>query len=107
MAKSGTLQSNASAFEHITDPVLRKKLEEVASQHQVTKRDIPPEVNTYPKFVFSRTTPSRAIGGPVRVRNGLDEEPRGGTILERIGRAYRVDVNGEVLIVHEADDSWG
>lgn len=73
----------------------------------MAKEQIPPEVNRFPRFVFSRATLERNPGSPVRVRNGLDEDPRGGTIIKQVGRAYLVDVQGEQLVVHEPDDSWG
>lgn len=95
-----------SPFAHIADPELRKKLEETVASHSKVAKSLPPEVNQRPRFVFSRATGGRNNGDMVKVRNGLDENPRGGTILEKIGRAYHVEIDGELLIVHEPDDSW-
>lgn len=92
-------------FDHITDPELRKKLEGVAAEH-TKSAPLPREVEQAPKFVFSRQTPERQVGATVRVRNGLDDEPRGGTIAAKVGRAYEVRIGGGTVIVHEADDSW-
>lgn len=96
-------------FDAIEDPALRQKLEEVAAAHYGRKPQVVPvEVEQYPRYVFSRT--SRGVryaeGMSVRVRNGLDEEPRGGTIVSRLGRAWVVDVGDMLLLVHEPDDSW-
>lgn len=102
MAKKPTLND----FSHIEDPELRKELEAIVAKRQAAAKEIPPEVDQHPKFVFSRATPNREPGAKVQVRNGLDDELRGGEILERVGRAFRVDVRGVALIVHEPDDSW-
>lgn len=92
-------------FDHVDDAELRQKLEEIVAQHS---QDVPIEVYQHPKFVFSRASDLREPGSIVRVRNGLDEDPRGGTLLEKVGRAYRVDIGGgQVILVHEPDDSWG
>lgn len=95
-----------SPFAHITDPELRKKLEETVASHSKSSKTVPPEVNQRPRFVFSRVTSGRNPKDMVKVRNGLDENYRGGTILEQVGRAYRVDIDGEIFIVHEPEDSW-
>lgn len=92
-------------FDHVDDAELRAKLEQVVAGHNP---DLPDEVLQFPRYVFSRATPGREIGAICRVRNGLDEDPRGGTILEQVGRAWRVSIdNGHVIIVHDPDDSWG
>lgn len=92
-------------FANVADPELRKKLQEVAATHRPAATDIPPEVNQFPRYVFNGTTPDRAPGATVMVSNGLTED-RGGTVLEKVGRAYRVEVSGVILIVHEPEDSW-
>lgn len=96
-------------FDSVEDEALRKKLEAVTAEHFGRKPQIvPPEADQYPRYVFSRTTRNvrYAEGASVRVRNGLDEETRGGTILARAGRAWLVDVGDMTLLVHEPDDSW-
>ena len=98
--------ADPSPFAHIADPELRKKLEETVASHSKKSQEIPAEVNQRPRFVFTRATNGRNPRDPVFVRNGLDEKPRGGAIIEKVGRAYYVDVDGEMLIVHEPDDSW-
>lgn len=95
-----------SPFKDITDPVLKAKLEEIYQAHVKVEGESRPEVAGKPRYVFSRATNQRGAGAMVRVRNGLDEETRGGTIIRPIGRAFLVDVRGQELIVHEADDSW-
>ena len=106
IARAKPTTKSASPFSHIKDPELRRKLEAVASEHKAPAKEIPPEVDSHPRFVFSRATPDRSIGAMVQIRNGLDESNRGGTIIEPIGRAYRVDLGGDILIVHEPEDSW-
>jgi len=90
-------------FSHVEDAALRDKLERTVAEHDPA---VPPEVNAHPRYVFGRATPHRDVGGSVIVRNGLDED-RAGTLLGPLGRAWRVDVNGTVLIVHDPEDSWG
>lgn len=63
-------------------------------------------VNHYPRYVFSRATPQREIGAVILVRNGLDDSPRLGTIVEPFGSAWRVESDGLLLIVHDPEDSW-
>lgn len=94
-------------FDGVQDPILRAKLEAALAAHLGRKPQvIPPEVSQYPRYVFSRATNDRRIGEAVRVRNLLDEEPRGGTIIGRLGRAWVVDTGEGQLVVHEPDDSW-
>lgn len=94
-----------SPFAHIADAELRAKLEKVHSEHeaQAAKAD---DVKGPIRFVFSRSTPVRAVGSMIRVRCALDENPRGGTIIEKVGKAYRVDVEGQLLTVFEPDEAW-
>lgn len=96
-------------FNDIQDPVLRAKLEAVAAEHSGDRvQAIPPEEAQFPRYVFVRGARStmRAIGSAVRVRNGLDEETRGGTVVAQLGRAFLVDIGDMQLLVHEPDDSW-
>lgn len=98
----------SSPFSDIDDPELRRKLERVMEEHTgKAAPEIPPEVEQYPRYVFSRQSrAARSEGQAVRVRNGLDEESRGGVIARRLGRAYVVDVGDMMILVHEPDDSW-
>lgn len=96
-------------LDDVQDPVLRRKLEAVLAKHYKRKPVfVPPEVDEYPKYVFARTNRGATYkeGSTVRVRNGLDEETRGGTIIGRLGRAFLVDVGDMTLVVHSPDDSW-
>jgi hypothetical protein len=94
-------------FDEVRDPALRAKLEEAYAKHLGRKPQvIPPEADQYPRYVFARITSDRRIGTPVRIRNLLDEEQRGGTIVRRLGRAFLVDLGDMTVIVHEPDDSW-
>ena len=86
----------------LADKVRRLLEEQRVQEVETTKWD--PDAR--PRFVFSRTTPSRDAGASVRVRNGLDDEPRGGTILRPVGRAWVVDIRGIELLVHDPEDSW-
>jgi len=95
-------------YDHITDPELRKALEETELKHRRSREAVRFADQTIgaPRYVFSRATPEREPGAMVKVRNALDEQPRGGTILEPVGSAYRVQVDQLVLIVHDPDDTW-
>jgi hypothetical protein len=59
-----------------------------------------------PQYCFSRQTPARNEGADVRIRNGLDEDGRWGTIVRQVGRAWVVRVGWVELLVHEPDDTW-
>lgn len=100
------MSKEKSLFSDIEDPELRKKLEDTLKSHSKKLQAVPPEVNQHPRFVFSRVTNNREPTNFVNVRNGLDEKPRGGEIIEKLGRAYLVQVGDDKLIVHEPDDSW-
>ena len=97
-------------IEDIKDPNLRLKLEAVLAEHSKQQRqELPAAVHEYPRYVFtrgSRASRGRSIGDAVRVRNGLDEEARGGTITDRRGPAFLVDLGDMTILVHEPDDSW-
>jgi hypothetical protein len=92
------------------DPDLQDKIAALIAQHEADSREIPDAVHQYPRYVFSRDsdTGRREPGGIVKVRNGLDEQLAGGTIIEKVGRAYRVRIEAYdlIAIVHEPDDSW-
>lgn len=102
------LKPSKSQFSEIDDQTLRKKLEAVVAQHESGVSDeIPPEVDAYPRFAFSRATHDRHAGALVRIRCAVDDEFKGGIIVGPIGRAYRVEIDDcRVIIVHEADDAW-
>lgn len=93
-------------FGHIEDPELRRKLEAAVLEHKAATIQLPVDVDAYPKFTFSRATPSREIGAIVRVRCALDETDRRGTIIRTLGRAYLVEVWDVQLVVHEPDQAW-
>lgn len=104
--RPGPKSSRVSPFLHIADPELQEKLKRVATEHEsVASRAN--EISAGPmRSAFSRATPNREIDSPVRVRCALDDEPRGGTIREKIGQAYRVEIDGQLLTVFEPDDCW-
>jgi hypothetical protein len=106
MAKTTGDKASPGQFDHIADESLRKKLEETAASHKQATAAIPEAVTGIPRFAFSRSTEGRAPGDLVKMRNGLDENLKGGTIVEKVGRAYRVQVDDLFLIVHEPDDTW-
>jgi hypothetical protein len=93
-------------FSDVLDKDLRDKLERVSREHEIEKAGKTAAPSGPIRFAFSRATPGREIGSPVRVRCALDDEPRGGTIRERIGRAYMVEIDGRMLAVYEPDDCW-
>lgn len=96
------------SYDYIPDITLRRKLEAVEREHkkgqETAKADL---VATPARYAFSRSTPERHPGAEVKVRNTLDEQPRGGVVVEPVGMAYRVQVGDNVLVVHEPDDTWG
>jgi hypothetical protein len=97
-------------FDHILDPELRQKLEATAAEHLAHRANQKKEseVENGPiRFAFSRQTPTRRIGDTVWVRCALDDQRRGGTIREKVGRAYKVEIeDGVFLTVFEPDDCW-
>lgn len=88
-------------------PELQAQIDSLISTFETQKSEAEEVETLTPKFTFSRQTPTREIGSLVKVRNPLDDEPRGGVILSRLGeRVYKVRVDETTLIVHEPDDTW-
>lgn len=101
-------KAKAGQFDHIEDPELREKLEKLAANHAEAKAAVESskDADGRPRYCFSRATTERHPGAMVKVRNGLDEQARGGRVIEPVGAAYRVQVDDLELIVHEPDDTW-
>lgn len=86
-------------------PELQKKIDALIAEHNSEQESLPSEVNERPRFVFHPDTPP-AVGEIVQVFNGLDPRHKGGKVVRQLGRAWEVEVQGHMLIVHDPEDSW-
>jgi len=83
---------------------LQEKISALVKEHE-QQPEVPPAVSERPRFIFHPDLPP-VVGEMTQVYNGLSPIHKGGMVLEKVGRAWRVQVEGSVLIVHDPEDSW-